>query len=58
MRRFSNLVPMRDRTTGDLDEMALLAGQGVGLVDSVKGAASVIADITAQAQAMLARYRT
>jgi NAD(P)H-dependent flavin oxidoreductase YrpB (nitropropane dioxygenase family) len=56
MRRFSNLVPMRDLTTGDLDEMALLAGQGVGLVDSVKGAASVIADLTAQASEMLARY--
>jgi enoyl-[acyl-carrier protein] reductase II len=56
MRRFSNLVPMRDLTTGDLDEMALLAGQGVGLVDSVKGAASVIADITASASAMLSRY--
>ena len=57
MRRFSNLVPMRDFTTGDLDEMALLAGQGVGLVDSVKGAASVIADLTAQASEMLGRYR-
>jgi NAD(P)H-dependent flavin oxidoreductase YrpB (nitropropane dioxygenase family) len=54
MRRFSNLVPMRDLTTGDLEEMALLAGQGVGLIDSVKGAASVIADITSQAVAMLA----
>jgi NAD(P)H-dependent flavin oxidoreductase YrpB (nitropropane dioxygenase family) len=57
MRRFSNLVPMRDLTTGDLDEMALLAGQGVGLVDSVKGAASVIADLTASAQAALSRYQ-
>jgi enoyl-[acyl-carrier protein] reductase II len=55
MRRFSNLVPMRDLTTGDLDEMALLAGQGVGLVDSVKGAASVIADLTAQAEAVISR---
>jgi len=57
MPRFSSLVPMRDLTTGDLEEMALLAGQGVGLVDSVKGASSVIADITAQASEMLARYR-
>jgi enoyl-[acyl-carrier protein] reductase II len=55
--RFSNLVPMRDVTTGDLDEMPLLAGQGVGLVDSVKSAASVIADITAQAREVLSRYR-
>jgi NAD(P)H-dependent flavin oxidoreductase YrpB (nitropropane dioxygenase family) len=57
MRRFSNLVPMRGLTTGDLEEMALLSGQGVGLVDSVKDAASVIADITARASAMLGRYR-
>jgi NAD(P)H-dependent flavin oxidoreductase YrpB (nitropropane dioxygenase family) len=54
--RFSNLVPMRV-TSGDLDEMPLLAGQGVGLVDAVKSAASVIADITAQAAEMLGRYR-
>jgi enoyl-[acyl-carrier protein] reductase II len=57
MRRFSNLVPMRDLTTGDLDEMALLAGQGVGLVDSVPAAASVINEMTGQACAMLDRYR-
>ena len=57
MPRFSNLVPMRDLTVGDLEEMALLAGQGVGLVDAVKGASSVIADITAQAELMLGRYR-
>jgi enoyl-[acyl-carrier protein] reductase II len=55
MHKFSNLGPMRGFTTGDLDEMALLAGQGVGLVDAVKGAESVIADMTAQAAALLAR---
>ncbi|MEU4243295.1 nitronate monooxygenase [Actinoplanes sp. NPDC026619] len=55
--RFSNLVPMRDVTTGDLEEMPLLAGQGVGLVDAVKSAGSVIADITAQAREALDRYR-
>jgi enoyl-[acyl-carrier protein] reductase II len=55
--RFSNLVPMRGATTGDFEEMPLLAGQGVGLVDAVKSAGSVIADITAQAAAMLRRYR-
>ncbi|GAA2616737.1 NAD(P)H-dependent flavin oxidoreductase [Paractinoplanes durhamensis] len=55
--RFSNLVPMRDVTTGDFEEMPLLAGQGVGLVDAVKSAGSVIADITAQAREQLSRYR-
>ncbi|MFI5892486.1 NAD(P)H-dependent flavin oxidoreductase [Actinoplanes sp. NPDC051513] len=53
LRRYTNMVPMRGLTTGDLDEMPLLAGQGVGLVDAVKGAASVIADMTAQAAALL-----
>jgi NAD(P)H-dependent flavin oxidoreductase YrpB (nitropropane dioxygenase family) len=57
LRRFTNLVPMRDATTGDLEEMPLLAGQGVGLIDAVKSAESVIADITAQAVATLGRYR-
>ncbi len=54
--RFSNLVPMRGLTTGDFEEMPLLAGQGIGLVDGVKSAGSVVADITAQAAAMLRRY--
>ena len=47
LRRFSNLVPMRGFTTGDLEEMALLAGQGVGLIDAVEPAATVIEDMTA-----------
>jgi NAD(P)H-dependent flavin oxidoreductase YrpB (nitropropane dioxygenase family) len=53
--RFANLVPMRDVTTGDLDEMPLLAGQGVGLIDAVSSAGSVITDITAQARELLAK---
>jgi NAD(P)H-dependent flavin oxidoreductase YrpB (nitropropane dioxygenase family) len=56
LRRFTNLVPMRGATTGDFDEMPLLSGQGVGLVDAVKSAASVIADLTAGAREALNRY--
>jgi enoyl-[acyl-carrier protein] reductase II len=56
MHKFSNLVPMRDLTTGDLEEMALLAGQGVGLVTAIEPAATVIATMTAEARAMLHRY--
>jgi enoyl-[acyl-carrier protein] reductase II len=56
LRRFTNLVPMRNATTGDFDEMPLLAGPGVGLVDAGKSAASVIADLTAGARAALDRY--
>ena len=55
--RFSDLVPMRGATTGDFDEMPLLAGQGVGMIDAVKSAASVIADLTAGAREALDRYR-
>ena len=57
MHRFSNLVPMRDLTTGDLEEMALLAGQGVGLIRSVVPAATVIGELTTQARTMLDLYR-
>jgi enoyl-[acyl-carrier protein] reductase II len=56
MHKFSNLVPMQGLTTGDLEEMALLAGQGVGLVSSVEPAAAVIAEMTVQARARLRRY--
>jgi enoyl-[acyl-carrier protein] reductase II len=57
LHRFSNLVPVRGLTTGDLEEMPLLAGQGVGLIDSVEPAATVIETMTAQARATLDRYR-
>jgi NAD(P)H-dependent flavin oxidoreductase YrpB (nitropropane dioxygenase family) len=57
LHRFSSFVPMRGLTTGDLEEMPLLAGQGVGLVDSVQPAGTVVADMTAQAVAMLDRHR-
>jgi enoyl-[acyl-carrier protein] reductase II len=55
MHRFSSLVPMRDATTGDLEEMALLSGQGVGLVTSILPAAEVIATMTAEAEKLLGR---
>ena len=56
MHKFSNLVPMRDYTTGDLEEMALLAGAGVGLVGAVEPAQDVINQMTAEAQLLLRRY--
>jgi NAD(P)H-dependent flavin oxidoreductase YrpB (nitropropane dioxygenase family) len=57
LHKFSNLVPMRGATTGDLEEMPLLAGQGVGLIDTVEPAAAVIEAMTAEARATLDRYR-
>jgi NAD(P)H-dependent flavin oxidoreductase YrpB (nitropropane dioxygenase family) len=57
MHKFSYLLPMREHTTGDLEEMALLAGQGVGLVRAVVPAATVIAEMTSDACRVLARYQ-
>jgi enoyl-[acyl-carrier protein] reductase II len=56
LHKFSNLVPMRGLTTGDLEEMALLAGEGVGLVTAVEPAQDVINQMTAEAQLLLRRY--
>jgi enoyl-[acyl-carrier protein] reductase II len=47
--KFSNFVPIRS-TTGDLDEMPLLAGQGVGLVDGIVTANEVITTMVADAE--------
>jgi len=59
LRKFSMFVPMAS-TTGDLEEMPLLAGQGVGLVDSVGPAAEVIARMVTDAASAIwgARLRT
>lgn len=56
MHRFSNLVPMRDSTTGDLEEMALLAGQGVGLVHSLEPAAEIVRRMTSEAVTGIQRF--
>jgi NAD(P)H-dependent flavin oxidoreductase YrpB (nitropropane dioxygenase family) len=52
--RFTGLPPTR-ATTGDLDEMSLLAGQSSGLVDGVRPAADIVRDIAAGAEAALRR---
>jgi NAD(P)H-dependent flavin oxidoreductase YrpB (nitropropane dioxygenase family) len=57
LHKFSNFVPMRGATTGDFEEMALLSGQGVGLVDSVLPAAEVITRMVNDAATALSRYR-
>jgi NAD(P)H-dependent flavin oxidoreductase YrpB (nitropropane dioxygenase family) len=56
VRRFSNFVPIAS-TTGDLEEMPLLAGQGVGLVHSVPTAAEVVTAMAAHAEQALASAR-
>ncbi len=52
LHRFSNLVPITS-TTGDFEEMPLLAGQGVGLVRSVPTVAEVIAAMVVDATSMI-----
>ena len=52
LHKFSSFVPIAS-TTGDFEEMPLLAGQGVGLVDSVMTAAEVISAMVADATQMI-----
>lgn len=55
MGKFSVMIPTRD-TTGDFDEMCLLAGaESATLIKSVKPAAQIVADMAAEAAALLAR---
>jgi len=46
---------MRGATTGDFEEMPLLAGQGIGLIDAVEPAADVIHRMAAQAKTVIDR---
>lgn len=48
IRRFSSFVPTRS-TQGDLSEMALLAGQGIGAIQKIASVSDIIADIGAGA---------
>jgi nitronate monooxygenase len=53
MGKFSVVIPTRD-TTGDFDEMCLLAGaESSPLIKSVKPAAQIVADMAAEAAALL-----
>lgn len=48
LHRFSNMVPMSG-ATGDIDQMPLLAGQGVGLIHNLPAAGEVIETMMADA---------
>jgi NAD(P)H-dependent flavin oxidoreductase YrpB (nitropropane dioxygenase family) len=54
MHRFSNFVPTA-QSSGDLDQMPLLAGQGVGLVNDMKPAAEIVSDMVRDAAAIVGR---
>jgi NAD(P)H-dependent flavin oxidoreductase YrpB (nitropropane dioxygenase family) len=54
LRRFSSLVPM-PTTTGDLNEMPLLAGQGVGLIRAVEPAETIVRSMMAEVMEIIER---
>lgn len=56
-RRFDVLLPTAD-TTGDFEEMAWLAGQGVGQVKDIKPAAQIIEEMMTGAGELLGRFGT
>jgi len=52
LRKFSSFVPVAS-TAGDFDEMPLLAGQGVGLIESIPTVAEAISQIVTDATKMV-----
>jgi NAD(P)H-dependent flavin oxidoreductase YrpB (nitropropane dioxygenase family) len=53
-RRYDDMMPLRN-VTGDVGEMALYAGQSVGLVRDVRPAAEIVTALAEEATAALAR---
>ncbi len=54
LRKFTNLVPTPD-AKGDMEELPLLAGQGVGLIQSIEPIAEVVQKMIEDASAVLNR---
>jgi enoyl-[acyl-carrier protein] reductase II len=54
LRRFTNLVPTPE-TSGDFEELPLLAGQSVGLVRDVRPAGEVVREMVDEAAAVIGR---
>ena len=50
--RFASLPPSAE-ATGEVEAMALLAGQGVGLVNEVRPAAEIVRDLVAEAASLI-----
>jgi enoyl-[acyl-carrier protein] reductase II len=53
MPKFSAIPPTPD-TTGDWEEMAFPAGQGVGLIHDVQPAAQIVSTMMSEAHTLLA----
>lgn len=56
LHKFTNLVPMTG-ATGDFDQLPLLSGEGVGLINDLPGAAEIVANMAAEAERALAKYK-
>ncbi|WP_247232290.1 nitronate monooxygenase family protein [Telluribacter sp. SYSU D00476] len=56
LKRFSSFVPM-PTTEGDLEEMALLAGQGVGLVQDIQPVETIITTLMEEAAQTITSIR-
>lgn len=54
LHKFTNMVPM-EGTSGDFDQLPLLAGEGVGLVNDLPGAAEIVARFGKEALAALGK---
>lgn len=54
LHKFTNMVPMTG-ASGDFEEMPLLAGQGLGLIDDLPPAAEVVSRMAEEASAALSR---
>jgi enoyl-[acyl-carrier protein] reductase II len=48
-------VPPNAEASGDIDSMALLAGQGVGLVRAIKPAGQIVHELVEQTQQIIAQ---
>lgn len=55
IRKFSGLLPTPE-TTGDFEQMSLLAGESVGLIKDIKPAAEVVKQMVNEAKIVLSKY--
>jgi enoyl-[acyl-carrier protein] reductase II len=53
LHRFTNFPPTPD-TTGDIDEMPFLAGQGVGLIREIMSVGRIVEELMTEALVVLA----
>jgi enoyl-[acyl-carrier protein] reductase II len=49
-------IPPNGEARGDIDSMALLAGQGVGLVHEIKPAGQIVHDLVEEARQIISRH--